>query len=40
MPIFQWDAASAIDVFNQKFWVYCAITTPLTILTFVEVYSM
>jgi hypothetical protein len=40
MPNFQWDAASAVDVVHQRFWAYCAITMPLTILTFVEVNSM
>lgn len=35
MPLFQWDAASDGMVVSKRFWVYWAVTIPLTVLTLV-----
>lgn len=33
MPLFNWDAPTAGEVVKQHFWVYWAVTGPLTLLT-------
>ncbi|KAF2834533.1 hypothetical protein M501DRAFT_922224, partial [Patellaria atrata CBS 101060] len=35
MDIFKWDANEASGVISARFWIYWAITVPLTLLTFV-----
>lgn len=34
MSLFEWDATKGSEVVNRRFWVYWAITIPLTIVTF------
>ena len=33
MPLFQWDAVGDSKVVSNRFWIYWAVTVPLTFLT-------
>ena len=35
MPLFEWDAVDDGTVVSKRFWIYWAVTVPLTILTLV-----
>ncbi|KAI9804054.1 MAG: hypothetical protein M1833_000335 [Piccolia ochrophora] len=34
MPLFDWDAAASDNVLKQCFWVFWALTVPLTAIVF------
>ena len=33
MPMFHWNADSSCDVMSKRFWIYWAVTGPLTMVT-------
>lgn len=35
MPLFNWDAEKSSSVVNERFWIYWAVTVPLTLTTLV-----
>lgn len=36
MPLFQWDVDAPSSIVSNRFWIYWAVTVPLTILTVVS----